>query len=204
MVSGHPPLGARPELDARLVAALERVGQAARVSLRRETRRHGLTPTQAQLLSRLRTDPPRHRRVDILATRLDLTHPTVSDAASALVRKGLVRRSRKGPDGRSPTLDLTPAGERTADELEAWQGPFLRSLAARSAPEKQRTLGLLLAVIEHLQREGVITVARTCTTCRFFRRDVHAGPRPHHCALLEVPLGDGDLRVDCPEHRRAA
>jgi DNA-binding MarR family transcriptional regulator len=204
VVSGRLPLGARPELDARLVAALERVGQAARVALRREARRRGLTPTQAQLLSRLRSEPAERRRVDVLAAGLDVAHPTVSDALSALVRKGLVTRGREGPDGRSPTLHLTPAGERTADELEAWHDPFLRALAARPRAEKEPALEFLLALIGRLQREGLITVARTCTTCRFFRPDLHAGPRPHYCALLERPLGTGDLRVDCPEHQHAA
>jgi DNA-binding MarR family transcriptional regulator len=137
-VSGRLPLGARPELDARLVAALERVGQAARVALRRAARRRGLTPTQAQLLSRLRSEPAEGLRVDVLAAGLDVAHPTVSDALSALVRKGLVTRGREGPDGRSPTLHLTPAGERTADELEAWHDPSYGRWPPGRGPRRSR------------------------------------------------------------------
>lgn len=55
-----------------------------------------------------------------------------------------------------------------------------------------------------LQRSGLITVARMCVTSRFFRRDVYpAEASSHHCGLLDVPLGDSYLRVDCPEHEAA-
>jgi len=203
-VSDRLPLGARRSLDIRLVAALERVGQAARAHLWREAGRQGLTPTQAQLLLRLRTDPPQHRRVEALASHLHLTHPTVSDALSALIRKGLATRRRDGPRGRRSTLDLTPSGEEVAGRLEAWYDPFFRAVATRPTAEKERTLELLLAIIQHLHREGVITVARTCVTCRFFRPNLHPGAQPHHCDLLGVPLGTGALRVDCPEHQQVA
>ena len=41
--------------------------------------------------------------------------------------------------------------------------------------------------------------------CRFFRFEArpHAA-RPHHCALLDMPLGPADLRLDCPEHDQSA
>jgi hypothetical protein len=42
-------------------------------------------------------------------------------------------------------------------------------------------------------------------TCRFFRRDAHPdSARPHHCALLDAPIGSGELRVDCAEHEPRA
>jgi hypothetical protein len=51
----------------------------------------------------------------------------------------------------------------------------------------------------------VITVARMCVSCRFFRPDTHRmSVSPHHCALLDLPLSGADLRTDCPEHEPAA
>jgi hypothetical protein len=62
----------------------------------------------------------------------------------------------------------------------------------------------LMELTGSLQRSGLITVARMCVTCRFFRRDVRPGEAsPHHCGLLDVPLGGPNLRVDCPEHEAA-
>jgi hypothetical protein len=46
---------------------------------------------------------------------------------------------------------------------------------------------------------------RVCCTCRRFRAEAHAGTaRPHHCALLDVPLAEADARAICVEHARAA
>jgi len=47
------PPGASPDVDAKLVAALERVGQALRVQMWDKAKRHGLSPTQLQVLLRL-------------------------------------------------------------------------------------------------------------------------------------------------------
>ena len=56
------------DLDAKLVAAAERLGQALRVMLRREAQRHGLSPIQLQVLVQVgqRAYP---KRVGALAAR---------------------------------------------------------------------------------------------------------------------------------------
>jgi hypothetical protein len=52
---------------------------------------------------------------------------------------------------------------------------------------------------------GVVGVARTCPTCRFFRSTAEPNvAASNHCALLDMPLRPGDLRLDCPEHEPAA
>jgi hypothetical protein len=44
-----------------------------------------------------------------------------------------------------------------------------------------------------------------CATCVFFRPDVHDDPeRPHHCAFVDAPFGDRQLRLDCDDYRRSA
>ncbi len=192
------PAGAPPDLDARLVAALERVGQALRVQMWDKAKRHGLSPTQMQVLLRLAADPPARRRIGVLAGELDVTHPTVSDAVAALRHKGLVDRA--GPS-RNAVLELSDSGRALADELADWNRRTRQQLAGVSAGDKQTVLQALLDLIAGLQRSGAITIARMCVTCHFFRRDAHPGTdRPHHCALMDVPIGVGELRVDCAEH----
>lgn len=192
------PPGARPDADAKLVAALERVGQALAVQMRDVAKRHGLSPIQLQLLLRLAGDPPARRRVGALADELDVTHPTVSDAVSALRRKGLVER--EGTNRTAP-LGLSATGRALADDLAEWDRRTRDVLADLPAAGKRAALQLLLDLIAGLQRSGAITVARMCVTCRFFRRDAHPGAaQPHHCELVDAPLGTGELRVDCAEH----
>ena len=192
------PPGAPPDVDSKLVAALERIGQALRVQTWDKAKRHGLSPTQLQLLLRLGTDPPGRRRIGVLAAELDVTHPTVSDAVAVLQRKGLVDRDAAG---RRAAWSLSARGRALAEDLADWDGRTREQLANVPAAEKQATLRLLLDLIAGLQRSGAITVARMCVTCRFFRRDAHPETaQPHHCALVDVAMGDGDLRVDCAEH----
>jgi DNA-binding MarR family transcriptional regulator len=192
------PPGAPADVDAKLVAALERIGQALRVQMWDTAKRHRLSPTQLQVLLRLANDPAARRRIGSIAAELDVTHPTVSDAVAALRRRGLV--ARETPSRRAP-LALTKSGRELAETLVDWDVRTLRELGELSATEKQATLRLLLDLIARLQRAGAITVARMCVTCRFFQRDAHRGtPRRHHCALVDMPLADGELRVDCAEH----
>ena len=198
------PPGSR-DLDTKLVAALERVGQALRFELREQARRHGLTPTQAQILLRVTSEPRGRRRVGVLAATLDVRQPTVSDAVATLERKGLVERRPDPADARATTLWPTPRGLAVADRLDAWDTRVRSELRDLPEQDKKLSLSLLLDLIAALQRVGVVGVARTCPTCRFFRSDVRpSAAAPHHCALLDVPLGAGDLRLDCPEHEPAA
>jgi DNA-binding MarR family transcriptional regulator len=198
------PSGSR-DLDTKLVAALERVGQALRFELRERARSYALTATQAQILLRLRSEHPRRCRVGTLAATLDVRQPTVSDAVAALERKGLVERRPDPADARVTALRPTPRGLQVAERLDAWDERARAEVRGLPEQEKQGALSLMLDLIAALERAGVVGVARTCPTCRFFRFE--ARPRasaPHHCALLDLPLGPGDLRVDCPEHEPAA
>jgi DNA-binding MarR family transcriptional regulator len=196
------PPGTPPDVDLKLVAALERVGQALRVQVWDKAKQHGLSPIQLQLLLRLATDPPRRRRIGVLAAELDVTHPTVSDAIAALRRKELV--DRDAPSRRA-SLSLSARGRLVADDLADWDQRTREQLADVPAADKQAMLRLLLDLIAGLQRSGAITIARMCVTCRFFRRDAHPdSAQPHHCALVDVPMGASDLRVDCAEHESNA
>lgn len=199
---GLPP-GSR-DLDAKLAAALERLGQALRLDLRDQARRHGLSPTQAQIVLRLAWDPPPRRRVGMLAAALDVTQPTISDAVAVLERKQLVERGCDSADARLSMLRLSDRGAELAAGLEDADRRVRGELAGAGEEEKERALRLLLELIAGLHRAGAIGVSRMCLTCRFFRPARRPGAAaPHHCALLDLPLAGTDLRVDCPEHQAA-
>jgi DNA-binding MarR family transcriptional regulator len=193
------------DVDSKIVVALERLSQAFRVLLWEQYRRHGLSPIQTQIITYLRFHPPEECTVGQLAAEFDLTQPTVSDAVRVLEDKGLVVRQRAESDRRRVVLRLTPTGRQRADELSTWADAFLNVNAGFSEEERAIVLRYLIDLIETLQRAGIITVARMCSTCRFFRRDhVPGALAPHYCTLLERPLAPSDLRVDCPEHQPAA
>jgi DNA-binding MarR family transcriptional regulator len=186
-------------VDAKLVGALDRAGHALDAELRRGARAQGLTATQARVLVRLSAEPVERRRVGPLAAEFDVRQPTVSDAVSALERKGLVRRRTARDDGRAVDLELTGRGRGLAAALRNWDERVRASLGELTAERKEAALSLLLELLADLNRQGVIAEARMCTTCRFFRR---RGDSRAYCRLLEIELAPADLRVDCPEHER--
>ena len=195
------PSAQHHDVDARIVAALERLSQVFRVRLREEARRRNLSPIQAQFLVYLLHHDVELRRVSQLAREFDLTQATVSDAVASLETKGLLRREQWPEDRRVVTLRLPPEGDGLATSLSNWADPIREHVEGFSPGERETVMRFLIELAGSLQRSGLITVARMCVTCRFFRRDVRPGEAsPHHCGLLNVPLGCSDLRVDCPEH----
>jgi DNA-binding MarR family transcriptional regulator len=199
------PSAQHGDVDAKIVATLERLSQVFRVRLGEEARRRNLSPIQAQFLIYLLHHDVELRRVSRLAREFDLTQATVSDAVAALETKGFIQRERWPDDQRVATLRLTRDGEMLAITLATWADPIGEHLARFSTEEREAVMGFLMELAGSLQRSGLITVARICVTCRFFRRDVRPGEVfPHHCGLLDVPLGRSNLRVDCPEHEAVA
>jgi DNA-binding MarR family transcriptional regulator len=198
------PSAQHHDVDARIVAMLERLSQVFRVRLREEARERNLSPIQALFLIYLLHHDVELRRVSQLSREFDLTQATVSDAVASLETKGFVRREQWPEDRRVVTLRLTPDGEELATTLSDWADPVREHLVGFSQEERKAVMRFLMDLAGSLQKSGLITVARMCVTCRFFRRDAHPGEAsPHHCGLLDVPLGSSNLRVDCPEHEAA-
>lgn len=197
------------DLTARLAAALERIGEAARVLLRSAATAENVSSTQAQLLLRVSGTGAEaaDSGIGALARWLDVSAPTASDATSALERKGLIARRVDQPDGRKVEVAPTARGAEVALRLRAWDQPLQEALAATAtagdfarAPADAAMLDRALATIAELQRAGVIKIARTCRGCRFFDTS-HSEGAPYWCHLLAQQLEPATLRIDCAEYQ---
>ncbi|MEV4556827.1 MarR family winged helix-turn-helix transcriptional regulator [Kitasatospora sp. NPDC049285] len=184
-------------LDRRLIDAIERLGDAGRAMLRDAARREGLSVTQAQLLLRVTTPGAGPQSTGSFARWLEVSAPTVSDAAAALVRKGLLESVPDPGDSRRAAWLPTAPGRDVAERLHHWSEPLAAGLGTASDAEQAGALRVLLEAIASLHRTGRITVARTCLTCRFHRTEADGD----WCDLLHSPLAPEALRVDCPEHQ---
>lgn len=190
----------RAELDRKLLAATERLGRALRAARQHLATRHRLSLLQLQILEQLADDRP--RRVGELAAELDISQPTTSDALDALADKGLVERRAHPADGRVTNVSLTTSGTELAHRAGNDLAPLLAGDETTTDDEHAVALRVLLTEIRRLQHAGVITVNRSCLTCHHFRpRRPRAAA---HCLLLDEPLNDRDLRVDCPEYSPTA
>jgi DNA-binding MarR family transcriptional regulator len=199
------PASQHGDVDKKIVATLERLSQAFRVLLREAAQGWSLSPIQARFLVHLLHHGDELGRVGRLAEEFGLSRATVSEAVGTLEAKGLVRREPWPRDGRVANLRLTPEGEEVTAGLSGWADVVEEQLGSFAPGEKEAVMRFLMRLISALQGAGVITVARMCVSCRFFRPDAHpGGASPHHCALLDLPLSRADLRTDCPEHEPAA
>jgi DNA-binding MarR family transcriptional regulator len=190
-------------LDKRVTIGLAKIGIALKQQAWAEAGGRGLTPTQGQVLALLRANPD-GLRLGALAEQLGVTAATTSDSVTALQRKGLVTKEPMAGDGRGVIVLLTPTGTREAAAAAAWPDFLLEAVGELSTVEQATFLRALVSMIRTLQEKGRIPVARMCVSCRFFRPYQHDNPaRPHHCAFVDAPFGDGELRLDCPDFRTA-
>jgi DNA-binding MarR family transcriptional regulator len=191
-------------LDKRVTIGLAKIGIALKQQAWAEAGGRGLNPTQGQILALLRANP-RGLRLGALAEQLGVTPATTSDSVTSMQRKGLVTKEPTADDGRGVVVRLTPIGSREAAAAAAWPDFLLEAVSELSTDEQAAFLRALVAMIRTLQEQGRIPVARMCVSCRFFRPFMHDDPvRPHHCAFVDAPFGDGELRLDCPDHITAS
>lgn len=188
-------------LERRIATGLHKLGLAMKQQTWLQANEEGLSPTQGQILAALSIDGPQTGTE--LAGRLGVTLPTVSDSARALVDKGL---AAKGPDPRHPRaslIELTAAGRARAAKARAWPEFLAAAVGALSEGEREAFFAGLVKMIRALQEAGQIPINRMCVDCVHFRPNVHDGPAPHHCALVDAPMADRHLRLDCAEQAPA-
>ncbi|MGL4177764.1 MAG: MarR family winged helix-turn-helix transcriptional regulator [Dermatophilaceae bacterium] len=101
---------------------------------------------------------------DDLARLLGLTQSAVTRLVDRLVRDGLVER-RRGADWRTVRLQLTPAGDRLADDVtEARMAALLRLTEGLDDEGRRRLVELAGELIAPSIQQGADPV-RTCRLC---------------------------------------
>jgi DNA-binding MarR family transcriptional regulator len=184
------------KLDRRLLAACERLGRALRAAKQRAATRHQLTPLQVDLLEIL---ADRRRRIGELAAELDVTQPTVSDAVSTLTAKNLVTRTQDPGDRRVSLVEITDTGTAIIDGLTNELTPLRTAHPGTPTADKATALRVILEEIRRLQHAGIITIDRSCLTCRHYQAP--SASELARCTLLDQELANHNLRVDCAEHQ---
>ena len=186
----------------RAAAGLARVAQALRHRAWDRAHAADLTPTQGAVLTFLDRKPG--STLSTVAEQLAVQAPTASEAVGVLVAKKLVRKDADPQDRRRKRLRLTAAGEMAAKEASLWPD-FLAEVIEELDPAEQGALvRVLQKMIRRMQLRGDIPVTQMCASCRYFRPHRHPGSaEPHHCAFVDLPFGDRDLRFECPDHEAA-
>jgi len=181
-----------------------KIGLAVKSRNWSEAGSRGLTPTQAQILSFLKSRLRASASLGEIAEALAITAPTASDSVSSLVNKGFVTKHRSAADGRSVMLGLSDAGRRMARQVSDWTDFLVSAVDVLDPNEQQAFLKGLIKIIRTLQMRGEIPLSRMCITCRYFRPNEHEDrSTPHHCDFVDMAFGDGNMRFECADHEVA-
>jgi len=186
-------------IDAKIVASLEKISEVFRVLLWAEAKEHRVSPIQLQLLIFLKYHPlTAHRRIAFLAREFNLTKATISDSIRVLEEKGLVLRSDDANDSRGYNFSLTEKGEQLTASVENFTGPLDGAIAALTEQQKEYLLSSVLDLIYRLNQMGIISTQRMCFNCYYYSGD---RAKDHYCNLVNAPLAYDSIRFECPEHK---
>lgn len=188
-------------IEARIAAGLSKIGLAMKQQAWQQSNAEGLSATQAQILATLVAAGPLTSTE--LSERLGLTLPTISDSTRALVDKALLTKSKDPRHPRASLLTPTTRGAAIGAHARSWPEFMASAITELSKGEQRAFYSGVMKMIRTLQEQGLIPLSGMCVTCTHFRPNVHAGPSPHHCALVDAPLANEQLRLDCPEHELA-
>ncbi len=189
-------------LERRIATGLHKLGLAMKHEAWSRASADGLSPTQGHILSMLVNEGP--LRASEVAAKLGVTPPTVADAVSTLVDKGMLEKRPDPSHGRALLLHPTAQGRTLARRVATWPDFLATACEALRADEQAVFLTGVVAMIRALQADGRIAQARMCMGCRYFQPHVHEGALPHHCAYVDAPMSASHLRVECAEHEPAA
>lgn len=199
MKSPFNPEFQNKSIDAKIIAAFERISEVFRVLLWEKSKKVKLSPIQIQILIFLKYHELKYCTVNSLADEFNMTPATISDAVKIMVNKALIKKIRNQEDKRFQFLKITSKGDRIINNIYSFIEPFIPSLLNIIQGEKEILLSSLLKIIADLNSRKILMTRRMCFTCTYFQKK----NGEFYCNLLEIPLNTGDLRIDCPEHKEA-
>ncbi len=182
-------------INAKIVVALQRISEAFKVLLWDKAKQLGLSPIQIQIVLFIDSHKDELCNVSYLASEFNVTKPTISDAIKVLNHKGFIEKGYSTTDSRSYTVQLTDSGKRIVKETEEFANPIQATLNSMDSHVQDDLFNALSSVIYTLNRTGVLSVQRMCFGCKYYCKNKDN----HFCNLLNEPLLDKDIRLDCPE-----
>lgn len=181
--------------SAKIVAGLERLSNAFRVLLWDHAKAIGLSPIQIQILIFIKYHTQPLCNVSALAKEFNITKPTISDAIKILHKKELIEKIQSDIDRRAYSIELSSKGEEIVQQTEHFAAPVGHIIAQLDTAEQNQFFYTLSKIILQLNKKEILSVQRTCPTCRFFEKTKQGA----YCKLLEQQLATTAIRLDCPE-----
>jgi DNA-binding MarR family transcriptional regulator len=190
--------------SSRIFDGLARIATVMRSDEWLRAQSSGLTPTQLAILEYLRTKSEKPLGVKEIAAHLSVSQPTTTDSINALERKGYIVKSSGTGDRRAVVIRFTALGRTVLEITRAKKTHVEQAIQRIPCEEQEQALVVIIKTIKFLQDAGAIPIQAMCATCKYFLPFQHGGSStPHHCALMNLPFGPSNMRVDCREHELA-
>ena len=191
------------DLDAKLVLALERLSHVFRLLLWEQTKKYNLSPLQTQVLVYIFHQHEDERNITSLSQKLNVTKATLSDAVKSLEGKKLISKKADKEDYRYQFLQLTKKGEDLVKKIEGWSDIVKKKITEISESKKIDMYDTLLNLLISFEQDGLLSKHKICFTCRYLKQTTKNNKTLYFCHLLNKPLAQSEIRIDCPEHEKA-
>ena len=182
-------------ITSKIVVGLERISEVFRALLWKHAKTIGLSPIQIQLLIFIAYHKQHLCNVSHLAKEFNVTKPTISDAVRVLHTKEFIQKEYSTTDSRRYTISNTVSGTKIVKETEGFADPIKNGLLKMDSKELETFYTSLTTLIYSLNKNGVLSVQRTCYACKFYQRD----EKKHFCNYLNKELRNKEIRLDCLE-----
>ena len=182
-------------ITSKIVVGLERISEVFRALLWKHAKTIGLSPIQIQLLIFIAYHKQHLCNVSHLAKEFNVTKPTISDAVRVLHTKEFIQKEYSTTDSRRYTISNTVSGTKIVKETEGFADPIKNGLLKMDSKELETFYTSLTTLIYSLNKNGVLSVQRTCYACKFYRHD----EKKHFCNFLNKELRNKEIRLDCLE-----
>ena len=190
------PIGQENNILSKIIVGLERISEVFKVLLWEKAKLVGLSPIQIQILIFITYHKQELCNVSHLAKEFNVTKPTISDAVRILDKKELITKDFSSADNRSYSIQLSPAGSKIVAETEHFADPLKSQLKGIPQASLDHLFGTLSKLIYQLNRNGILTVQRTCYGCKFYEKTENKD----FCNLMDKELLHSEIRLDCSEY----
>ena len=192
------PAQQEQDISSKIVAGMERVSGVFKILLWEKSKLVGLSPIQIQILIFIAFHKQHLCNVSHLAKEFNVTKPTVSDAVKVLDKKELIIKDYSSYDSRSYSILLSDLGTEIVSQTYDFSNPLKKQIDGFSQSELESLFGTLSQLIYKLNRNGILSVQRTCYGCKFYVKE------NEYCNLLQKHLLSEEIRLDCPEFEENA
>lgn len=156
-----------------------------------------ISPIQMKFLIYLKKKEKKYCNVSNISKEFALKPPTVSDAISSLLKKGLVKEEKTTKDKRIKFFQITKKSLKIENKLKNWNKCLKDSIELLTFEEKKNLLNLLKILI-FMQKLDYLPEFQLCLTCNYYKTSNGKA----YCGLTRKKIKPIDIKYNCRDYER--